>query len=123
MSYFPTVPDTDFWGGQIARIVKDFPIDGTFAYTYATPTEHGHTHVDINLVSDGIAIYGPATFTLDLVGPKIPCVVSVTIQKYVGSTPTYTTTDYNFGNSLASQSISLPSSSHTCTRIKIIRRH
>jgi len=123
MSYFPPVPNTDFWGGQIARLVKDFAIDGIWAFTYATPTEHGHTHVDLNLVSAGIAVYGPRTFTLDLVGPKIPCVVSVTIEEYVGSTPTYTTTDYNFGNSLASQSISLPSSSHTFTYLSIIRRH
>lgn len=123
MSYFPTAPDTDFWGGQIARIVKDFPIDGTFAYTYATPTEHGHTHVDINLVSDGIAVYGPATFTLDLIGPKIPCTVSVTIQNYTSGSPVYTTTDYDFGNSLSSQSITLANSNFTFTYLSILRRH
>lgn len=123
MSYFPPVPNTDFWGGQIARLVKDFAIDGIWAFTYATPTEHGHTHVDLNLVAEGIQINGPATFTLDLIGPKIPCTISFTVQDYTSGSPVDTTTDYDFGTSLNSQSITLPNSNFTGTRIKIIRRH
>lgn len=123
MSYFPPVPVTDFMSGQQARLAKDFPIDGAFAYFYDYVYEHGHTHFDINLVADSIQINGPATFTLDLVGARVPCTVSFTVQDYTSGSPVNTTTDYNFGPSLYSQSITLPDSNFTGIRVKCIRRH
>jgi len=123
MSYFPPVPVTDFMSGQTARLVLDYPLDGAFAYLYSTPREHGITHDAIDLVAEGIAINGPRTFTLDLVGPKIPCLVSFTVQDYTSGSPVNTTTDYTFGPSLTSQSITLADSNFTGIAITIIRRH
>ena len=123
MSYFPPVPVTDFGGGQSARLQRDWPTDGIYGYLYGDVTEHGQTHFDINLVADGVQINGPATFTLDLVGARVPCTVSFTIQDYTSGSPVNTTTDYTFGPSLYSQSITLPNGNFTGIRVKCIRRH
>lgn len=118
MSATPPTPNTDFLGGQECALV----LDGG-AYTYAVVVEHDFTKVDLDLVADGISINGPRTFTLDLLGPKIPCKVTVTVNNATGGYPGVDTpTSYDFGPSLTTQSITLANSNYTFTRLVVSRR-
>lgn len=125
MSFLPPVPNTDLMSGQRCYVALDVPLSTppSSAYKYAEVLERGFGAQNIDLVADGIAIVGPRTFTLDLLGVKIPCKVSVTINDTTSGYPgTDTTTDYDFGPSLTSQSITLPDSNYAFTRLVVSRR-
>lgn len=125
MSYLPPVPDTDFMSGQTCYLALDASVTTppSDAYKYELVKEHNYAGTDIDLAGDGIAIVGPRTFTLDLLGPKIPCKVSVTINDRTSGFPgTDTVTDYDFGPSLTSQSITLADSNFSFTRLQVRRR-
>lgn len=118
MSATPPTPDTDFLSGQVGYLV----LDGG-SYKYADVLEHEFSKVELDLVALGQTINGPRTFTLDLRGPKIPCKVAVTVNNATGGFPGVdATTNYDFGPSLTTQSITLANSNFTFTRLVVSRR-
>lgn len=116
MSYFPPVPTTDFMSGQLCYIA----ING---FNVVIVNEHNYLGGFYDLVADGYVVVGPGTATITLVGGRIPCKVSVTVNDSSGGPPGVdTTTDYNFGPSLISQNISLATSDDRLTLIAVKRR-
>lgn len=68
---------------------------------------------------------GPLSFTLDLIGLKIPFTARVTIRDNEDgfpADPTYETTDYDYGPGSTTQSLSLASDQQYLDTVQIIRR-
>lgn len=122
-----TVPTPDR-GAQNPRGHTGFiKLDAPMVSPPSAATDLGQVHERCERVSGGVhglldhtalPAAGPATFTIDLLGSKVPFTLKVTIRDDTSGFPgPETTTDYAMGPSNTSQSITLTDANFTCTAL------
>lgn len=123
MSATPPTPNSDFLGGQSCYLVRDYALDGVFAFVYCLLLEFVGRRSSCDLVAEGVQYFGPGTTVIDMIGAKMPLDVSVTVLDLSGGFPgVETTTVYTFGGSTTSVSVTLPDSDHSVIRIEAAKR-
>ena len=115
-------PTHDSFSWQVAKIKQDA---GSVSPPSAA-TDLGEVYekdIPPSIGLAGRAISGPASLTVDILGPKIPFTLRATVRDDSGGYPgPESDTDYDMGPSNTSQTISLASGDFTLTALTGIRR-